>query len=132
MPFRPLNEYIAVRLDPMPEPRIGSIIIPDEFLERAQRNQDGILRSGMVVAVGKGDRNKRGRYVPCDVQPGERIAFPQHQLAPTITVDGEELLIIHQQFVYGSIVEPVGIFDMKPFSLVGTGAMAEEPEEVSA
>jgi len=63
--IRPLNDWVLVRCEPIPE-MIGSIIVPNGTR----------VRAGEVLAVGPGrvyrDKNVR---TPPDVQVGERVAF---------------------------------------------------------
>lgn len=49
---------------------IGSLVIPD-----SSRKPRENITTGTVVAVGPGSINRKGRRVPCSVQPGQRVMF---------------------------------------------------------
>lgn len=97
--FRPLQQYILVRPDPLSE-MIGSIVVPDP--NRAHHQGDGVLTSGTVVAVGPGDLilkgARRGDYAPVGCRPGDRVLYPRHELVPVLE-DG--LHVIHEQHLFG-------------------------------
>jgi len=62
----PVNDWVLVKMDPFPEKK-GSIIV----LEDSTAN---IIRTGTVMAVGKGKTTPEGRVRP-DVECGEKVAF---------------------------------------------------------
>lgn len=68
---RPMNDWVLVRMDPLPE-KIGSILLPSK----------GSIYTATVLAVGPGaeislDHNhpEKKRFFPTDVRSGERVAF---------------------------------------------------------
>lgn len=68
MNFRPLSDYILIKLDPLPEETKGGIILIAD-------NGVSNVRSGTVLRVGPGKPNERGHRIPIGVEPGERVAF---------------------------------------------------------
>lgn len=106
MTFRPLNEYITVRPDPLHE-KVGALFVPD--VDRFHHQGDGVLTAGTVVAVGKGDLILKGPdaggYSPVECQAGDRILYPRHELVSKIAGG---LHVIHQQHVFGILEEDFG------------------------
>jgi chaperonin GroES len=87
--FRPLNDRILVkRCNPVQ--RFGTLIAPDVAQRPAQE--------GTVIAVGRGERDKKGRIHPIDLKPGEKVLFGVHDGEP-IVLDEEEYLILRAENV---------------------------------
>lgn len=68
---RPINDWVLVRMDPLPK-KIGGIFLPNE----------GHIYTATVLAAGPGvelvidhQRPDKKRFIPTEVRPGERIAF---------------------------------------------------------
>src|SRR5580700_6254511 len=76
----PLHDRVLVRRLEEKETAKGGIIIPDTAKEKHQE--------GEVIAVGAGNIEK-GKRVPLDVKPGDRILFEQ-KTAYEITLEGQE------------------------------------------
>ena len=97
MKFRPLHDRVMIRrVDP--EVRTtGGIIIPDTAQEKPME--------GEIVAVGPGARDEKGKVVPLDVKPGDRILFGKWS-GSEIKIDGEDLLIMKESDVMGVIESP--------------------------
>lgn len=71
MKLRPLHDGIVVKPDP-PRRKVGHIHIPDLREPR--------VMTGVVIRTGKGRLYPAGprteeRYVPCELKPGDHIAF---------------------------------------------------------
>ena len=60
---------------------------------------------GLVLAVGPGKFDKKGRRQPLDVKPGDIIVFGQHAVVE-ILLRGEKLLITREENVFGVCDEP--------------------------
>lgn len=68
--MKPLNDWILVRLEPLPE-KVGAL-----FRVHGER-----VRTGVVLEVGLGVRHhKSGRRIPVGLEKGERIAFFREHL----------------------------------------------------
>ena len=84
--LRPLNDYILVKLDPLPETPAGSIILIGSGEER--------LRTGVVLRVGPG-RWMGSVRAPVDVVPGDKVAFwrenLEHQQGKKVTAILQDL-----------------------------------------
>lgn len=98
---KPLNDWILIRMDPLPE-KLGSIILPSK----------GHVRTASVLSVGCGaeislDHNKpeAKRFIPTDVKVGEKIAFLRWavesqqgtQLASTFEELGADIALIKER-----------------------------------
>jgi chaperonin GroES len=83
--LRPLRDRIVVR----PIERVKSEII--EVI------MDELPNIGEVLAVGPGERDKKGRLIPNPIEIGQRIRFggmEDYLSYPRCEVDGEELIVM--------------------------------------
>lgn len=94
MSFRPIHDRILIKRVEDKQTVKGGILIPDTAKEKPQE--------GVVVAVGKGKREKDGEVVPLDVKVGDRILFGKFSGAE-IKIDNEEYLILREEEVLGII-----------------------------
>lgn len=108
-PIRLLLDRILVRPDTAPV-RVGLIHLPDEAVDGLKVR----TRTGTVVAVGPGRRDKKGNLRPCDVKPGDTVEIagycdgdlgPEGRSAMPVTIDGEEFLIMNEADIAGRYVE---------------------------
>lgn len=67
--LRPTGSKVLILRDTVAD-TVGSLVIPD-----SSRKPRENITTGTVVAVGPGSINKKGRRVPCSVQPGDRVMF---------------------------------------------------------
>ena len=94
MKFRPLHDRVVVRRLGAEEKTKGGIIIPDTVKEKPQE--------GEIIAVGPGARDDKGKLVPLELKPGERVLFGKWS-GTEVKIDGEELLIMKETDVMGVI-----------------------------
>ena len=94
MAFKPLHDRVLVRRVESDEKTKGGLIIPDSAKEKPQE--------GLVVAVGAGARDEDGDRIAMDVKEGDRILFGKWS-GTEITIDGEELLIMKESDILGTI-----------------------------
>ena len=92
MKFRPLHDRVAVRRVEEDQKTAGGIIIPDTAKEKPAE--------GEVVAVGAGAKDDDGDRIAMDVKAGDKILFGKWS-GTEITLDGEELLIMSENDIYG-------------------------------
>jgi co-chaperonin GroES (HSP10) len=96
LPFRPLEDRIVLKPDPIPE-IVNGIVRPESVLAR-QARQGG--QYGRVLRLGPGMLRADGRRWPMpDVVPGDRVVFDAEG-AQKIEVDGEILLSVREDFVH--------------------------------
>jgi len=89
----PLHDRVVVRRLPEEETAKGGIIIPDSAKEKPHE--------GEVISVGAGKMEK-GRRVPLDVKPGDRILFGKYT-GNDIKIDGEEYLILREEDILAKV-----------------------------
>ena len=90
--IRPLQDRIIVSRLENEDKTASGLYIPDSAKEKPQQ--------GKVVAVGKGKILEDGNVRPVDVTVGDTIIFGKYS-GQEIKVDGEELLIMKEDDVYG-------------------------------
>lgn len=67
--IKPANDLVIIQQDPYPDQtKSGLIIFANEDAV------DDVLHTAVVLAVGPGKRDKKGRRRAMDVRPGDRIA----------------------------------------------------------
>ena len=67
-PVRPLRDLTYLWPDPVPE-KIGSIYIPEKARESLENE------FGLVLAIGPGYYDKKDRYHPTELKPGQRVFY---------------------------------------------------------
>jgi chaperonin GroES len=90
--IRPLQDRIIVTRLENEDKTASGLYIPDSAKEKPQQ--------GKVIAVGKGKILEDGNVRPVDVKVGDTIIFGKYS-GQEIKVDGEELLIMKEDDVYG-------------------------------
>jgi chaperonin GroES len=94
--IRPLQDRLIVKRLENTEKTASGLYIPDTAKEKPQQ--------GRVIAVGKGKIGDDGKPRPMDVKAGDTIIFGKYS-GQEIKVDGDELLIMKEDDVYGVVVE---------------------------
>jgi len=90
--IRPLQDRLIVKRLENTEKTASGLYIPDTAQEKPQQ--------GKVIAVGKGKILEDGSVRPLDVKVDDVIIFGKYS-GQEIKVDGEELLIMKEDDVYG-------------------------------
>lgn len=90
--IRPLQDRLIVKRLDSSEKTASGLYIPDTAQEKPQQ--------GKVIAVGKGKVTEDGTVRPLDVKVNDVIIFGKYS-GQEIKVDGEELLIMKEDDVYG-------------------------------
>ena len=88
--IRPLHNRLIVQRVEEDERTAGGIIIPDTAKEKPQQ--------GRVIAAGTGKRDDKGKIIPMEVNPGDRVLFSKYG-GSEVTLEGEEHLIISEDDV---------------------------------
>jgi chaperonin GroES len=89
----PLHDRVLVRRLEEKETAKGGIIIPDTAKEKPQE--------GEVMAVGAG-KIEKGKRIPLDVKPGDRILFGKYT-GNDIHIDEHEYLILREEEILAKI-----------------------------
>ena len=95
MNIRPLHDRVVVRRKEEEQTTAGGILLPGSVAEKPNQ--------GEVVAVGTGRVTNDGKVIPVDVKVGDTVVFGKYSGSNTIKIDGEELLILNENEIYGVI-----------------------------
>ncbi|CAA0083598.1 10 kDa chaperonin [BD1-7 clade bacterium] len=94
MNIRPLYDNVVVKREEQEAVSAGGIVLPGSAKE--QPNQ------GEVVAVGEGQHLDNGDVRALQVKVGDKVVFGNYS-GNTIKVDGEELIIMRENEIFGVI-----------------------------
>ena len=95
MNIRPLYDRVVVRRKEEEPTSAGGIILPGSAKERPNQ--------GEVLAVGEGKLLDSGETRALAVKVGDQVVFGQYAGSNTITINGEELIIMSESEIYGII-----------------------------
>lgn len=90
----PLDDRIIVQVSRSERVTAGGLIIPDTV------SQVSGNRQGLVLSVGRGHRDKKGRVRPMDVKSGDKILFAEYA-GSKLNYDGQDLVILRETDVMG-------------------------------
>ena len=94
MALNPLHDRVLVRRTEGEEKTAGGLIIPDAAKEKPAE--------GEVIACGEGLRKDSGELIAMAVKAGDKILFGKWS-GTEVTVDGEELLIMKESDIMGTL-----------------------------
>ncbi len=92
MKIRPLHDRVVVRRKEEEEKTAGGIVLPGNAKEKPSQ--------GEIIAVGNGRILENGKTCSLAVKVGDTVVFGQYA-GNTVKVDGEELLIMSENDIYG-------------------------------
>ena len=95
MKFNPLGDRVLVKRSDEEETTAGAIDLPGSAAEKPSQ--------GEVLAVGPGRVLDSGETQEVSVKVGDVIVFGQYAGSITVKVDGEELLILSESDILGTI-----------------------------
>ena len=95
MNIRPLYDRVVVRRKEEEETSTGGIILSGSAKEKPNQ--------GEVLAVGEGKVLDSGEIRPLAVKVGDQVVLGQDAGSNTITVDGEELIIMGESEIFGIV-----------------------------
>ena len=95
MKFNPLGDRVLVKRSDEEETTAGGIVLPGSAAEKPSQ--------GEVLAVGPGRVLDSGETQEVSVKVGDVIVFGQYAGRNTVKVDGEELLILSESDILGTI-----------------------------
>lgn len=96
MTIQPLHDRILIkRIEEEGEVKSPSgIIIPDTAKEKPQR--------GIVIAVGEGRKDDKGKRIALDVQKDDEVLFGKYS-GTDVKISNEEYLIMREEDILGII-----------------------------
>jgi chaperonin GroES len=94
MKIRPLHDRVIVKRLEAERTTASGIVIPDSAGEKPDQ--------GEVLAVGNGKILEDGKVRPIAVKAGDRVLFGKYA-GQTVKVDGEELLVVREEDLFGVI-----------------------------
>ena len=95
MKFNPLGDRVLLKSSDEEETTAGGIVLPASAAEKPSQ--------GEVLAVGPGRVLDSGETQELSVKVGDVIVFGQYAGSNTVKVDGEELLILSESDILGTI-----------------------------
>ena len=93
MKFVPLGDRVLVRRTDEEETSEGGIVLPGSAAEKPSQ--------GEVLAVGPGKTNDKGEIQAVPVKAGDMVVFGQYAGSNTVKVDGEELVVLNENYILG-------------------------------
>ena len=94
MALKPLHDRVLVRRGESDEKTSGGLIIPESAKEKPAE--------GVIVAAGEGARKDSGELIAMSVSEGDKILFGKWS-GTEVTIDGEELLIMKESDILGTL-----------------------------
>jgi chaperonin GroES len=91
----PLDDRLIVQVVEGERRTAGGLFIPDTAVLTGNK-------TGLVLSVGRGHRDKKGRIRPMDVQAGDRILFAEFT-GDEIEFSGQKLQILREADVMGVV-----------------------------
>ena len=95
MKFNPLGDKLLVRRSEEEETTAGGIVLPGSAAEKPSQ--------GEVLAIGPGRVLDSGEKAEVPESVGDTVVFGQYAGSNTIKVDGEELLILSESDLLGTV-----------------------------
>jgi len=92
--IKPLGNRLVV--EPIEEEEItaGGIVLPETAKEKPQK--------GTVLAVGPGERNEKGEFMPLEVKAGDKVLFAKYS-GTEVKYDGKKLLIMRESDILAKL-----------------------------
>jgi chaperonin GroES len=95
MKIRPLYDRVVVRRKKPEETSAGGIVLAGTAKEKPNE--------GEVIAVGDGKTLDSGNRQALSVNVGDQVIFGRYAASETLTLDGEELIVMKESDIYGVI-----------------------------
>ena len=94
MNLQPLGDRLIVEVLEEEETTSSGIVLPDTAKEKPQR--------GRVLAVGPGNRDEDGEYVPMDLAEGDEVIFSKYG-GTEVKLGTDEYLILRESDVLAKL-----------------------------
>ena len=96
MKIRPLHDRVVIRRKEEESKTAGGIILSGSAKEKPNQ--------GEVLAIGSGRVLASGELRPLDVKVGDIVVFGKYATTDTITIDGEDLVILNESDIKAVLV----------------------------
>jgi chaperonin GroES len=93
MSIRPLHDRVVIRRNEEESTSAGGIVLPGSAAEKPNQ--------GKVLSVGPGRVTSDGALQSMSVKEGDTVVFGPYAGNNTIKIDGEDLLIVNENEIYG-------------------------------
>jgi chaperonin GroES len=93
--LRPLGDRVVIEPSQRDERTESGLFIPETAKEKPQE--------GTILAVGAGKRDDDGKYIPMDVEVGQKVLFAKYA-GTEIKLEGKKVLILKESDIL-AIVE---------------------------
>ena len=94
--LKPLGARVVVEPVEQEEVTAGGIVLPETAKEKPQK--------GVVLAVGPGERDDNGKYIPMDLKVDDKVLFAKYS-GTEIKIDGKKLLILRESDILAILVD---------------------------
>ncbi len=94
--MRPLADRVVIEPLEGEEKTPGGILIPETAKEKPQQ--------GVIVSVGPGRRDDKGKLIPMDVNAGDKVLYAKYA-GTEIKVEGKKLLILKESDILAVVTE---------------------------
>jgi len=92
--LKPLGGRAIVEPIEQDEKTASGLYLPETAKEKPQE--------GKILAVGPGERDEDGKYIPMDVNVGDKVLFAKYS-GTEVKVDGKKLLILRESDILAVI-----------------------------
>ena len=92
MNLKPLGDRVIVKRDEAETKTASGLYNASSAQEKPQ--------TGIVLAVGEGQRDKDGNLIPVPVKEGDRVLYGKFG-GTEVTIEGEDVLIMRADDLYG-------------------------------
>ncbi|MBC7371850.1 MAG: co-chaperone GroES [Bdellovibrionaceae bacterium] len=92
----PLDDRVMIQVAEAAKKTAGGLYIPDTVT-----SMTGNLE-GLVVSVGRGRLDKKGKVHPLDLKVGDKVMFPEYS-ASKIKIQDQDLMILRESDVLGVV-----------------------------
>ena len=94
--MRPLADRVVIEPLEGDEKTPGGILIPETAKEKPQQ--------GLIVSVGPGRRDDKGKIIPMDVNNGDKVLYAKYA-GTEIKVEGKKLLILKESDILAVVTD---------------------------
>ncbi len=94
--LRPLGDRVLVKRIEQETQLPSGLVLPETAKDKPQ--------IGEILAVGPGERTDDGKYIPLEVQVGQKVAFPKYA-GTEIKLNGDEYLLLRESDLLAIVEE---------------------------